>query len=188
MKTRIVRIGNSRGVRIPESLLELTGLSGEVEISARENTLIIQCARVPRESWKAAFQEMAQSGRRLASWTMRRRHFRAGMRTTKCCTPRYSCHHSNPKHQTIQPAANPQKPDPIARLQKLSPVGQCRRDRQRDGPRVSQERIGREILRLGNLERLQDRLAMRTSRPGGRSPCRPGRRSIPVCSRNACQV
>jgi hypothetical protein len=30
MKTRIVRIGNSRGIRIPKPLLEQTGLHGEV--------------------------------------------------------------------------------------------------------------------------------------------------------------
>jgi antitoxin MazE len=33
MKTRIVAIGNSQGIRIPKPLLEQTGLFGEVEIS-----------------------------------------------------------------------------------------------------------------------------------------------------------
>ena len=31
MKTRIVRIGNSQGIRIPKALLEQAGLQGEVE-------------------------------------------------------------------------------------------------------------------------------------------------------------
>ncbi len=62
MKTRIVRIGNSRGVRIPKFLLEQTGLRGEVEISAQEGTLIIRPAKEPREGWAAAFQEMARRG------------------------------------------------------------------------------------------------------------------------------
>jgi antitoxin MazE len=60
VKTRIVRIGNSRGVRIPKFLLEQTGLRGEVEISAQEGTLIIRPAKEPREGWAAAFQEMAR--------------------------------------------------------------------------------------------------------------------------------
>jgi antitoxin MazE len=62
MKTRVVRIGNSHGIRIPKPLLEQTGLRGEVEISAQDDSLIIRPARRPREGWAAAFQEMAHSG------------------------------------------------------------------------------------------------------------------------------
>jgi antitoxin MazE len=62
MKTRIVRIGNSRGIRIPKPLLEQTGLRGEVEITAEDGSLVIRRARRPRESWEAAFAEMARRG------------------------------------------------------------------------------------------------------------------------------
>ena len=62
MKTRIVRIGNSRGVRIPKPLLEQTGLSGEVEIRADADGLVIRPARRPRDGWAAAFRRMAQAG------------------------------------------------------------------------------------------------------------------------------
>jgi antitoxin MazE len=62
MKTRIVRIGNSRGVRIPKPLLDQTGLQGEVEISAEDGALVIRAARKPREGWDAAFREMARCG------------------------------------------------------------------------------------------------------------------------------
>jgi antitoxin MazE len=60
MITRIVRIGNSHGVRIPKPLLEQTGLSGEVEISVKDNALIIKPKREPRAGWAAAFREMAR--------------------------------------------------------------------------------------------------------------------------------
>ncbi len=62
MKTRIVPIGNSQGIRIPKPLLEQTGLSGEVEISAEDGTLVIRPVRRPRAGWAAAFQEMARRG------------------------------------------------------------------------------------------------------------------------------
>jgi antitoxin MazE len=62
MKTRIVRIGNSRGVRIPKPLLEQTGLRGEVEIVAENGSLVIRPARKPREGWDEAFREMARRG------------------------------------------------------------------------------------------------------------------------------
>ncbi len=62
MKTRIVAIGNSRGIRIPKPLLEQTGLSGEVEISAEDRALVIRPVKRPRAGWAAAFQEMARRG------------------------------------------------------------------------------------------------------------------------------
>ena len=62
MKTRIVSIGNSQGIRIPKPLLEQTGLCGEVEISAEDGALIIRRTRQPRAGWAVAFQEMARRG------------------------------------------------------------------------------------------------------------------------------
>lgn len=62
MKTRIVPIGNSQGIRIPKPLLEQTGLSGEVEISAENDTLLIRPVKKPRADWAKAFQEMAERG------------------------------------------------------------------------------------------------------------------------------
>jgi antitoxin MazE len=62
MKTRIVRIGNSRGIRIPKLLLEQTGLQGEVEILVENDSLVIRPIKLPREGWAEAFQEMARRG------------------------------------------------------------------------------------------------------------------------------
>jgi antitoxin MazE len=62
MKTRIVRIGNSQGIRIPKSLLEQTGLRGEVEITAQDDSLVIRPVKRPRAGWAEAFQEMARRG------------------------------------------------------------------------------------------------------------------------------
>lgn len=62
MKTRIVAIGNSRGIRIPRLLLQQTGLCGEVEINAEGRALRIEPANRPRSTWATAFQEMAQRG------------------------------------------------------------------------------------------------------------------------------
>ncbi len=42
MKARIVRIGNSQGIRIPKLLLEQTGLHGEVELEVREGSLVLR--------------------------------------------------------------------------------------------------------------------------------------------------
>lgn len=62
MVTRIVRIGNSQGIRIPKPLIEQAGLSGEVRIDVRGNCLTIRPAAAPRAGWAEAFQAMAEVG------------------------------------------------------------------------------------------------------------------------------
>ncbi len=62
MKTRIVRIGNSQGVRIPKILLERSRLAEEVEIEAEDGQIVIRAVRQPRQGWADAFQTMAQQG------------------------------------------------------------------------------------------------------------------------------
>ncbi len=62
MKTKIVRIGNSQGVRLPKLLLEQSGLGDEVEVNVEENRIVISPARVPREGWASAFRAMAKHG------------------------------------------------------------------------------------------------------------------------------
>jgi|GEM_PF-720517 len=56
MKTRIVRIGNSRGVRIPKLLLEQSELEGEVEMKAENGTLTIGPVAKARAGWADAFR------------------------------------------------------------------------------------------------------------------------------------
>ena len=62
MKTRIVRIGNSQGIRIPKPLLETAGLQGEVELTAKRGLLLVRSVHRPRAGWGEAFQEMARHG------------------------------------------------------------------------------------------------------------------------------
>jgi antitoxin MazE len=62
MKARIIPIGNSKGIRIPKSLLEQSGLAGEVEIVAKNGSLVIRPIKRPREGWAEAFDEMARLG------------------------------------------------------------------------------------------------------------------------------
>jgi uncharacterized protein (DUF433 family)/antitoxin component of MazEF toxin-antitoxin module len=47
-RTKIVKVGNSRGVRIPRNLLEEAGLENDVEISAQGNRLVIRPVKEAR--------------------------------------------------------------------------------------------------------------------------------------------
>lgn len=62
MKAKLVRIGNSKGIRIPKPLIEQCGLEGGVEIEVKDGTLVISPARTLREGWEAAFEAMAEAG------------------------------------------------------------------------------------------------------------------------------
>ncbi len=62
MRTRLIRIGNSRGIRIPKPLLEQVGLKDTVQIRAEKGRLVIQPQKELRHGWADAFRRMADSG------------------------------------------------------------------------------------------------------------------------------
>ena len=59
MKTNIVRIGNSKGIRIPKTILKQCHLGEDVELEPRENELVIKSLEKTRKGWAEAFGKMA---------------------------------------------------------------------------------------------------------------------------------
>ncbi|MGL5034111.1 MAG: AbrB/MazE/SpoVT family DNA-binding domain-containing protein [Microcystaceae cyanobacterium] len=59
IRTRIVKIGNSQGIRIPKTLLEQSGIRSEVEIEVEGDRLTIRNAPHLRQGWDQAFAQMA---------------------------------------------------------------------------------------------------------------------------------
>jgi antitoxin MazE len=62
VRARLIRIGNSRGIRIPKPLLEQVGLRDTVQIRAEKGRLVIQPDKVLRQGWAEAFRAMAERG------------------------------------------------------------------------------------------------------------------------------
>ena len=62
IKTRLIKIGNSHGIRIPKLLIDQVGLAGEVEVEAQSGQLVIRPAQSARQGWDAQFQAMAEAG------------------------------------------------------------------------------------------------------------------------------
>ena len=62
LKTHIVRIGNSRGIRIPKACLDQLGLDGEVELAVQPDRLVIRPARKARGGWEGQFRARAERG------------------------------------------------------------------------------------------------------------------------------
>jgi antitoxin MazE len=62
VKTQIIKIGNSRGIRIPKLLIDQVGLGTEVEIAAQKDQLVIRPTSRPRSGWDEKFSAMAGRG------------------------------------------------------------------------------------------------------------------------------
>jgi len=58
IKGKLIRIGNSRGVRLPKAVIEQAGLTDDVEIAVRDGTVVIQSPADanPRAGWEEAFK------------------------------------------------------------------------------------------------------------------------------------
>ena len=61
MKSQIIQIGNSHGIRIPKVLLEDTGITGEVELELHPDGILIRNIQKPRAGWDEAFKTMAEN-------------------------------------------------------------------------------------------------------------------------------
>jgi len=61
-RSRIVQIGNSRGIRVPKMLLDHAALPDEVELQAENGRLIVRAAKGPRAGWAAAARAMHERG------------------------------------------------------------------------------------------------------------------------------
>ena len=62
VRTQIVKIGNSRGIRIPKLMIDQTGLDSEVEIAVKGGHLVIRSTVRPRGDWDAHFRAMSAAG------------------------------------------------------------------------------------------------------------------------------
>jgi antitoxin MazE len=60
MRTRLVRIGNSRGVRLPKAIIGQAGLTEEVELVVRDGAVVIARTTSARSGWADAAKQMRE--------------------------------------------------------------------------------------------------------------------------------
>jgi antitoxin MazE len=65
MKSRLVRIGNSRGVRLPKAVIDQVGLDDEIELHVENHRLVIVPVGRPRTGWAEAARRLAAESRGL---------------------------------------------------------------------------------------------------------------------------
>ena len=59
LELKVVRIGNSRGVRLPKTLLDKYAIGDDVVVEEREDGLLLRSKKDRRLSWEDTFREMA---------------------------------------------------------------------------------------------------------------------------------
>ncbi len=61
MITKVIKIGNSRGIRIPKSIIEQSGIKNEVELEINDDKIIIKSIPEARRNWDLAFSKMREN-------------------------------------------------------------------------------------------------------------------------------
>lgn len=63
MKTALVAIGNSKGIRISKTILEQCHFTKEVDLLVQGDTIILKSIKSKaRQGWDEAFQDMHKNG------------------------------------------------------------------------------------------------------------------------------
>jgi len=57
---KIVQIGNSKGIRIPKSMLQKYGFSDSIQIEEQENGILLRNTKKSKLSWEDTFKAMKQ--------------------------------------------------------------------------------------------------------------------------------
>ena len=62
MDLSIIAIGNSKGIRLPKTLLEKYNITDKVELILEKGFIIIKPKKEPRTGWEKAFKKMHENG------------------------------------------------------------------------------------------------------------------------------
>lgn len=61
MKVRLVKIGNSQGIRIPKTLVEQCGFGDQIELEVKGDSLVLRPAEPHRQGWDEVFAKLAKA-------------------------------------------------------------------------------------------------------------------------------
>jgi antitoxin MazE len=69
VRTRLINIGNSKGVRLPKAIIEQAGLTTELEMEVSADAVVIRSARQTRQGWASAAAACREAGEdQLGNW------------------------------------------------------------------------------------------------------------------------
>ena len=58
----VVRIGNSKGIRLPKAILEQCHITDQVDVEVNKQNITLKAHRQPREGWAEQMKKMHERG------------------------------------------------------------------------------------------------------------------------------
>ncbi|MCZ2392317.1 MAG: AbrB/MazE/SpoVT family DNA-binding domain-containing protein [Chitinophagales bacterium] len=62
MEVQVINIGNSKGIRLPKSILEQYNISDTLELILEKDRIVLKPKAVPRKGWEKSFKMMHANG------------------------------------------------------------------------------------------------------------------------------
>lgn len=62
MEVPVIKIGNSKGIRLSKTLLDKYNIKDTVEVILEKGQIVIKPLSRPRKGWEKAFKKMAEKG------------------------------------------------------------------------------------------------------------------------------
>jgi antitoxin MazE len=62
MEVAVIKIGNSRGIRLSKTLLERYNIKDTVDLIMEKGQIVIKPLSKPRKGWEESFKEMSENG------------------------------------------------------------------------------------------------------------------------------
>lgn len=56
MQINLIRIGNSKGIRLPQNLIQQCGFSDTIEAQLVNRCLVLKAVKQPRKNWEKIFK------------------------------------------------------------------------------------------------------------------------------------
>lgn len=62
MEVSVIKIGNSKGIRLSKTLLDKYNIQDTVEVILEKGQIVLKPLSRPRKGWEKAFKKMAENG------------------------------------------------------------------------------------------------------------------------------
>ena len=62
MELSVINIGNSKGIRLPKTILEKYAINNKIELVLEKGYIILKPKPEPRKNWEKAFKKMHENG------------------------------------------------------------------------------------------------------------------------------
>ena len=62
MEVSVIKIGNSRGIRLSKTLIDKYSIKDTVDLILEKGQIVIKPLSRPRKGWETAFKEMSENG------------------------------------------------------------------------------------------------------------------------------